>query len=67
MFFDFMLCRTWMRRNVSHDESYWTCIHKVLRSTLWRIPLLVLDVKQPPLSLVVFDINFSDAIAKGIT
>lgn len=56
-----MLCRTRVRWNVSHDESNRAGIHKVLRG-LWRIPLLVLYVQQPPLSLVVFYINFSDSV-----
>lgn len=63
MLFNFMLCCTRVRWNVPHDESNRTGIHKVLRG-LWRIPLLVLYVQQPPLSLVVFYINFSDSVAK---
>lgn len=63
----FMLSCTWMWWYVSHDESNGPHIHKVLRSALWRIPLLVLDVQQPPLSLVMLDINFSHTVAKGIT
>ena len=67
MFFYFLLSSPWMRRYVSHDISDGSHIHKVLRYTLWRIPLLVLYVQQPPLSLVVLNIDFSDSVAKGIT
>lgn len=62
MFFYFLLSSPWMRRYVSHDISDGSHIHKVLRYTLWRIPLLVLYVQQPPLSLVVLDVNFSDSV-----
>ena len=67
MFFYFLLSSPWMRRYVSHDISDGSHIHKVLRYPLWRIPLLVLNVQQPPLSLVVLYVNFSDSVAKGIT